>query len=273
MNAFSSTSRNVAIVSSVIGGVVLLGVGATAAVATIGNMNSGDSGGSQSLDISGTNGAGITGLEVESNSARFELIFGDVTEATLDVSGDSRSRWDMRVDDGDLVVENKHGFFDFCIGWCGVGEQTVTLTLPKGLDTGTLDADISVNSGSLTAAGSFRDLGLDLGAGALTFDGSARSIDTEVSAGRATISVDGAQEADLNLSAGRLDAEFTGQAPKSVSLDVSAGQADVIVPRGTYDVRSDVSAGSLDNQLDTSSSARNKIEVDVSAGSAVLRLK
>ncbi len=266
MNSFKQSSRTIAIVASVVGGVVLLGVGATAAVATFGSMNASNSGGTQSLDVSG-----ITGIEVESNAADFELVFADVSEAQLDVSGNSTYRWEMSVEDGDLVIDSKRGFFDFCIGWCNMGEQQVTLTLPNELDSGKLDAELQLNAGTLNASGSWNDLAIEVAAGALEFDGSANSLDTSVSAGRAILNVEGARTADLEIAAGQLIAELTGRTPDEVSVDVSAGKLELTVPADVYDVRSDVSAGSLDNRLDTSSRSSHRIEVSVSAGSAVLR--
>lgn len=267
MNApFSNTSRAIAISTAIIGGVVLLGVGATAAISIVaGSERSGSEPTSRSIDVTG-----ISEVTVESNSSEFTLQFGDVTEATLDTNGAGRFKWELYVEEGELVAETKTRIWDFCFGWCSSRNEQVTLTLPESMNNGSLDADIEVASGSLTARGTYRDLSLRTSAGVLDFDGAAESIDAEIGAGRLTVRVEDANEVDFEVSAGRLDAEVIGQTPRQVDLEVSAGRAEVRLPQGDYDVRSEVSAGSLDNQLDTSARSNNKISVSVSAGSALL---
>lgn len=266
MSAFTNTSRTIAIVTSVVGGLVLLGVGGTAVIAAANNLAQGRSGsGTQTADT-----GGVTELSVESDASDLTLRFDDVPEAVLEVRGDSRYRWSMEVDDQELVVESKQRFWDFCIGWCAAGNERVTLTLPEELD-GAIDADLQVNAGRIDAAGDFGGLEIDLNAGSLMFEGSARSVGTVVGAGRADLKVDGVREADFDISAGRLNAELTGEAPRSVDLDVSAGRLELTVPDAEYDVREEVSAGSLDNRLETSSRSDREIRASVSAGSALLQ--
>lgn len=266
MNSFNTHSRTIALVSSIVGGVVLLGVGSSAAVAAISNASSGIStGGATSLDV-----ANISGVEVSSHASRFTLEFGDVSEATLEVEGDDAARWSMRLDDGDLVVKNKERLFDFCIGWCSRNEARVTLTLPRSLDGTNLDVDLNVDAGSLSASGNFREVDLEINAGALEFSGSASVLDASINAGRADIVADSVREADLEINAGRMDAEFTGEQPRMLDFSVSAGRFEGVLPRGSYDVRANQAAGSLDNRLETSSNSPNKIIADVSAGAALL---
>ncbi len=82
--------------------------------------------------------------------------------------------------------------------------------------------------------------------------------------------MDAVESAKLDVSAGRMDAKLTGSAPGTVTAQVSAGMLNLTLPDASYNVASDVSAGSVENKLDTSSSSPNKVTVDVSAGSAVL---
>jgi hypothetical protein len=56
-----------------------------------------------------------------------------------------------------------------------------------------------------------------------------------------------------------------------VTADVSAGQLTLTVPDDEYDVRKNVSAGTLNSDLRESSSSSNRVEVSVSAGTANLR--
>lgn len=266
MSTFSSTSRTVAIVTAIVGGVILAGVGGTAALATVSAARAGEAGPSfQSLDV-----AGVTEVKVDSSAAEFTLEYGDVSKAELDIEGESRNRWVMRRDGDELVVGTKRGLWNICIGWCGSREQRVTLTLPRPLE-GRIDVDLDVSAGSLTARGGFKDAELDVSAGTLRFEGTASSLSTDVSAGRADVVAADVRRAEFEVSAGKLFAKLSGGQPEEVRLDVSAGSADITLPGGAYDVRKDVSAGSFDNLLDVSSKSSHRVDVDVSAGSAKLR--
>lgn len=255
------------VIASVVGGIVLIGAGSTAALATVASSSSGQT-------VDGTHTAdmqGVTSLDIDSNASQFIFAYGDVPEATLTVEGGDVDRWSMTRDENELEVVGKRKLFDFCLMWCGSRDELVTLTLPKSFDDGSLDIDFEVNAGTLLANGAFRGLSLEVNAGSLTFAGDASSLEASVNAGRADIEVQGAQSADFDVSAGRMAALLTGPQPRNIELDVSAGKLDVTVPRGTYNVRSDVSAGSFENTLDVSSRSHMTVNVDVSAGSAVLR--
>lgn len=153
MTNFSRTSRTVAIVTAVVGGLVLVGIGTSAAVAAIHTTNFTGEHGAQSL-----NTTGITGVEVDSNSSQFTIEFADVTEAALKVEGESRYAWEMSIEGNELVVASKSSLLDFCFGWCAASNEQVTLTLPNGLSNGKLSADLTVDAGSMTATGSFSTL-------------------------------------------------------------------------------------------------------------------
>ena len=59
--------------------------------------------------------------------------------------------------------------------------------------------------------------------------------------------------------------------PRTLELDVSAGSLDVTVPDGDYDVTSDVSAGDFDNRVGSTPGADSTVDVQVSAGKAILQ--
>jgi hypothetical protein len=93
----------------------------------------------------------------------------------------------------------------------------------------------------------------------------------DVSAGRADLDLADVRSAEITVSAGALVGELTGDQPDAITLEVSAGSADLTVPEGDYDVSSDVSAGQFDNQVGSTPGASSTVRVDVSAGQAVLR--
>lgn len=209
--------------------------------------------------------AGVTEVDVDANAALFELRFDDVDEATLQVTS-GRSAWRMERDGDELKISAPDGFFG--IGWIGQ-QPRVLLTLPQSLEG--VDASLTLSAGELRATGTFGDLDTHLSAGSLIVSGEARTIDSSMSAGSSDIRLSGVTEAEFELSAGDLTAELTGSAPRSIDIGVSAGSADITVPRGNYDVRSNVEAGGVDNRLSAGSGPRIPVEVRVSAGDVTLR--
>lgn len=264
----SAAARPILITTAIIGGCALLATGTSAAVAAVGAQasSSGSVAAATSLDTTG-----ITGVEVDASTADFSVAFGDVSEATLEVSGPRSDQWTLRRDDTDLVVEAPRGIFGFCFGWCPPSEQVVVLTLPLSLEDRPVDLEARLGAGALRADGAFGDLDLELSAGRMTVEGSARSLDLEMSAGNFTGDLSDVTEASITVSAGSADTRLTGSAPREVDLEVSAGSLDLTLPDEPYQVRTEVSAGNVDNQLRTDSGARSVIEAEVSAGKIVLR--
>lgn len=268
-------SNAVAITTGVVGGVLLLGAIGTAAVAGMLSLNRGSSE-AQTIEV---DTAGVARLEIESSAARFRMeCSGDAaspggTAAVLETSRGGQL-WSMEVDGGTLRVESKGSWWDR-FGWGGIGQlQTVTLTVPWQLacdERSPLNIDIGVGAGSFDGAGAFDELDIDLGAGEVEVRGSAATVNAEVSAGSADLDLTGVRIAELSVSAGSLEARLAEQAPEHVQIDVSAGELKLWVPDEQYRVTEQASAGSIDNGLRTSSTSRQTIAVDVSAGKVTLR--
>ncbi|WP_424936813.1 MULTISPECIES: DUF4097 family beta strand repeat-containing protein [Bacteria] len=260
-----SRGLGITISAAIVGGFALLGAGGGAAFAATGQFSSDTVIQGAALDV-----AGLKALDVDSAAARVNVRFANVDEATLDVSGQTRGDWQMRREGDKLTVRGPQETFGWWIGAWAFDEVTVTVTLPSSLD-GLLDADLAVSSGSLRADGGFRELEVELGAGSVRVDGSARTVKAEVSAGRADLSLANVSSAELSASAGRLQAAFSGRQPERMVLDLTAGSMDVAVPKGVYAVQDEVSAGRLDNQLETSAAATSTVRATVSAGTLTLR--
>ena len=261
-----SGARAGAIAIAVFGGVALLATGGTAAIAAVNDVTASVDDSQQQIDASG-----VTGIDLELGGVDMHVEFGDVEDAQLDVSGSGNNRWALTREDDELVVNSPEMKFGWWFGDWFNDEQRVVLTLPEELRGTGIDADISLGAGSLDVAGDFGEMDVEMGAGALFITGSAETIDLDVGAGRAELDLADVSEADFTISAGRMVADLTGTAPSEVRLDVSAGSLELTLPDEEYDVSQDVSAGSLDNGLQTSSNARNTIVASVSAGSAILR--
>ena len=256
----NGAARPVAIILIAIGALVLLGTVANAIVSTV-------LGASRSTESTTADARGLTAFDIDAADGRVAVVFDDVDEAVLEVTGNASGGWTLERVDDTLRVASPSTF----LGWWGSRGQTeVTLTLPAELEDAALDADFSLSAGEIVASGTFGDLVVEVGAGSLQLDGSADALDLELSAGRADVELANLSRAALSVAAGRAVTSFTGNAPDSVEIDVSAGSLDLTLPVARYDVRSDVSAGSLDNDLDTSAGASNEVSVTVSAGSVRL---
>lgn len=246
-----------------VGGLVLLGTGAAAA--STGLYSIGPQSGSTEVD-----GSGITELDLEVRGAEVTVEFHDGERAELRVEGGSLRGWSLNRDEGELEVRGPNrGFNWWNPDWLRPDEQRATLLLPRS--AAGLDADLSLDAGTLRADGEFGELSVDMSAGALSLDGSARSLDAELSAGRADINLADVVEASYQVSAGRIVSELTGTAPTSVEIEVSAGGLTLTLPEADYDLRREVSAGSLDSDLSEERGSRNTIRASVSAGTVNLR--
>lgn len=258
-----SGASAITITIAVFGGLALLGAGGTAAVAATTDLVRSDS--MQTVDVSG-----VTTIDLDASASDMRVEFGDVTEAELSVIGDRGGAWTLQREGDELTVKSPDSPFGWWFGNWFEGEETAVLTLPDDLQGSDLDASLTLDAGSLDVRGEFGDLDLQVSAGDLTVDGSAEVLDVQVSAGGADILLDGVSEADLGASAGDLTVELTGSAPTRTAIDVSAGTLELTLPDEEYSVVQEVDAGTLDNELEQSSSARHAIEVSISAGTVTL---
>ncbi|WP_257515930.1 DUF4097 domain-containing protein [Microbacterium sp. zg.Y909] len=260
----SSAGRVVAIIAIVVGAVIIIGAVATGVIGSI-------------VRAAGTtddrivvDATGVDSLDVDVAAGDVRVLFTDTDEAVLDVTAAAGGgQWTLDRDGDELVVRSPDRWFG---GWWFYdGPTRVVLELPESLQGAALDATLTLSAGSLDVDGEFGTLELEVNAGELTLAGAAAEVDVSVNAGRADLEIADVATADLDVSAGGLKAVFTGDAPDDVAIDVSAGSLDLAVPSGAYRVASDVSAGGLDNRLETSTQASRLITVTVSAGDVTLR--
>lgn len=257
------------IVTAVVGGMALLGSGATAAFAATGTLRESSIAGSDTVQT--VDASEVEGLDLDVDAGNMRIEFGDVDEAELAMTDSRGPDWTLEREGDDLVVRSPEFRFGWWFGsWFG-DDQSAVLTLPENLREAALDADLTLDAGSLDVVGDFGTLDITVNAGALDVEGSAASLSIDMSAGRADAVLDGVDEADLSVSAGDLNVELTGRAPSQTTIGVSAGSVDLTVPDQSYSITQDVSAGSLDAKVDQSSSSRRMIDVSLSAGSVTIR--
>ena len=259
----SQTAKVIVILTACLGGVIALGLVGATVISTIASA-------STRTETQAVDATGVDELDVDVSAGSLRIDFADVEEASLDVtSGWGGAGWTLERDGDELVVSAPD--WSFGGAWLFGGDVRATLTLPSALEDTVLDAQFTVSAGDLDASGRFGELDVELGAGEVTVSGEAREVSADVSAGRAELDLSGVQSADLTVSAGQLNGRFGGSQPQLVEVNVSAGSLDLALPDGDYDVTSNVSAGQLDNRLDTSASASNRVAVELSAGQVILR--
>ncbi|MDL5351538.1 DUF4097 domain-containing protein [Microbacterium sp. zg-YB36] len=255
-------SKVVAILAIAVGAVLLLGALGWGAVRAIASTATG------STERYAADVSGVDNLDVDVSAAAVTVRFTDTTEATLEVVGGwGADDWTFERSDETLVLRSPDRLF----GWWFGNTERVTVELPESLQGESLDAGFTLSAGSLAVDGEFGELDLEMSAGDLDLAGSAQDVSAQVSAGTAVVELAGVKAADLRVSAGDLNALFSGTAPEDVRIDVSAGSLDLTLPDDVYHVDSEVSAGDLDNRLDTASDATNVVTVTVSAGNVSLR--
>lgn len=264
----NSGFRTVAIITAVVGGIALIGSGTTAAFGAVNALGQGNgSDQSDRVDVSG-----VTELIADVAASDVTIRFGDVDEAELQVSG-SDGRWTLERDGDELKLRSPDSWLSWGGDWSWFGDwgrdENVDLLLPQELVG--IDADLSLGAGALDVEGEFGEFEVDISAGSVHVNGSATALDAELNAGRAEFELADVDTASFGVSAGELVSTLTGSAPREVEVGVSAGSLTLALPDVPYDVTQDVSAGSVDNDLQTASNSRNSVRVDVSAGNVKLR--
>lgn len=260
----SPATKPIMVLIAVLGGLILVIVAVTNGFSSAINFTRGTS----TMTADATD---ITDVHVDANASRFNLEFADVNEATLQTDGVNAEKWRLDRDGDRLTVQAPNRWLGWCFVNCNPDEQQVTLLLPAKLNDGSLNVDLELAAGRLVADGDFGRLGVEVGAGETNISGSAQQLEAQLSAGSANLNLADVQTADLDISAGRLVTELTGEAPETIDAEVSAGRLELTLPQTQYAVNSEVSAGNLDNQLQTRSTSNHRINVELAAGNAILQ--
>lgn len=257
----------ITVVAVIVGALSLASAGGGAAIAATAQARNANAAQASGITV---DTVGVTRLKLDAGGGSVTIRYGDVAEATLRSADSGSTDWTMRRDGGTLDVRSPRAVFGWWVGGWFQDGPTMTLTLPKGLE-GRLNADLTLESGSLDAAGDFDAVTATVSAGSMTVSGTIAALDLTVDAGQADISARDTSTVVLTMSAGRVNATIAGTQPDRVALDVSAGSMDVTLPAGAYDLSRDVSAGTVDSGLSQSTVSPHRVSAKVSAGSATLR--
>lgn len=265
-----SGATSIMVLTAVFGGIALLATGGTAAAAaTVSVFSSPGTDSNRTVSVDG-----IEAIAVEADASNMRVRFDDVDEAELSITNGRGADWTFEREGDELVVQSPSGAFGGWLSWWpgswSLEDELAVLTLPNSLSSEEVDADLTLNAGSLDVRGDFGLLDLRVSAGTLNVEGSATNIDVQMSAGRADVVLDDVSAAELGLSAGNLVVQLTGTPPNQTAVDVSAGKVELTLPDVEYEVSQEVSAGTLNAEIDESSRARRTIDVTLSAGTVII---
>lgn len=264
----SSAATAITIVTAIVGGIALLGSGGAAAAAATGTLLSANE---RSDAVQTVDADGVDRIDLDVDAGNMRVEFGDVDEARLAVTNGRGPGWRLEREGDALVVRSPESIFGWWFGSWFDNDESAVLTLPDELRDAAVDADLTLDAGSLDVVGDFGALDIRVSAGALDIEGAAEALEVDMSAGRADIVLDGVDDAGLGVSAGDLAVELTGAAPQQTRIDVSAGSVDLTVPDESYTITQDISAGSLDAKVDQSGGSSRTIDVSLAAGSVTIR--
>lgn len=259
------SSRNtVGIILAIFGGVILVVVLLSLVFRVITVPQS-----SQGQQVN-TNIQGITAIDLDMSAGELTIEYGEVSGVQLDITN-PRGDWRMDRTGDTLVIRSPKKPFFFFFGFNGwERHERVILTLPAALE-GKLDAKLSLSAGSITSHADFKSLDVDLSAGYIEIAGEMSQFSGEVSAGDLRGELSNVTKAELDVSAGSSELRFTGSAPEELEIDLTAGDATVILPDVVYDVRADRTAGDIITNVRTERGSKHFIDVTVTAGSVTLK--
>ncbi|MDN5545897.1 MAG: DUF4097 domain-containing protein [Rhodococcus sp. (in: high G+C Gram-positive bacteria)] len=218
------------------------------------------------------NADGITALDLDVSGVEMDVVFAETNEATIDIETTGwfdTNRWSFERRGNDTLRVSISRGFSFWPQW-GSDRVLATLTLPAELE-GQIDSKLDLSAGSLEMIGDVRDLEISVAAGSVTFDGASTALNVDVAAGEAFVTTSDPQSVAIDISAGRSITTISGRAPSSTSVSVSAGDAILKVPDEEYNVTGSAAAGTRTIDVRTNSASRFAMDVEVSAGSAVVR--
>lgn len=274
----------VAIVTAVLGGLLVLGLVVSASVAAFVSMSVRGSGSTTYIDGAITTGVddltGVSGLDVSVGAAQLTIEYSDIQGAQLTASGSHADGWRITRSGEALEVRSPQlgiagGLRGSCIfGVCPPSrsvDMSATLTLPRALEDAQIDSVFSIGAGSLTVSGNFGDLDVYVGVGEATLTGVARALDASVDVGSLTAELTNVAEANIEVSVGEALVTLLGEAPRNVGLVVDLGDAELAVPRGEYAVTTETDLGDVENQIGSVPGASHAISAEVSLGDAVLK--
>ncbi len=212
--------------------VVIAVIGAVALVSSLGNgILAGMAAAGGRSDVLTAPADDVRSIDLDIDRAATHVRFGDVREATLSVDqpGLGLGSWRLTNTGGTLEVRSPDSWGPFN-RWT---RTDLTLVLPREL-AGQVALDGSFNAGEARIDGDFSTVAVELNAGRLHIAGAAEAFRVEVNAGDVTAELTDVATLRAAVQAGALDATLTGEPPRQVEADLTAGRIELAVPDADY---------------------------------------
>lgn len=214
-------------------------------------------------------------VEIRASAADVDVSYSDVAQAEIAFDqGDTNLRLDREVSNGTLKVTVEHpgwGWFGWGFGDWGLSDNaTLTLTLPQELEGDSLGMTIHTTAGDLDVLGEFGDVAIESTAGNVRMEGAVADLEISTTAGDVRLE-------DLTI-AGSFRSESTAgngtfefaTLPESMDVQSTAGDVNVVLPRGSYRIETDTTAGEVRQNVSSDQQAERVYRFETTAGNIQL---
>ena len=208
-------------------------------------------------------------IDLRTSAADVDIEFGDVDrpEIVFDQGG-TNLRLDREVSGGVLTVTVGHpgwGWWGWGGDWWGEG-ATLQLTLPDSMAPDALGLEVDSTAGDVTVSGEFGDVTVESTAGNLRMTGAAENLDVATTAGEVRlndVAVAGSFRSDSTAGDGTFEFRTL---PDSMDVHSTAGDVRVVLPRGSYRIETDTTAGEVRQNVSSDRDAERVYRFETTAG-------
>jgi Putative adhesin len=261
--ARNNTLRTVLLV---VGSIILAIILITTVVRVAYSLNREDTSGTFTVEDS------FDEVEVRVSAADVVVEYADVDQARIKFEqGGTNLRLDRHVSGGVLTVtvdQPGWGWWNWGgDGWWGMGhDASLRLTLPEALEDEALALDIDSSAGDLRVFGDFGNVGVESTAGNVRMSGSTGNLEISTTAGNVDLNdlaVSGTFRSEST--AGNGSFEFR-TLPDRMDVQATAGDIRVVLPRGSYRIETDTTAGNVQQNVSSAQNADRVYRFETTAG-------
>ena len=261
--ARNNTLRTVLLV---VGSIVLAIILITTVVRVAYSLNREDTSGTFTVEES------FDQIDVRVSAADVDVEYADIAEARIKFDqGGTNLRLDRDVSGGVLTITVDHPGWGWWSwggdGWWGWGDNaTLELTLPEAMQEDELALGIDSSAGNLTVSGDYGNVTVESTAGNVRMAGAAQSLEISTTAGNVNLrdlSVTGAFSSESTAGNGTFEFRTL---PDSIDVQATAGDLRITLPRGSYRIETDTTAGNVTQDVSSDQNADRVYRFETTAG-------